>query len=285
MCGATWRAICIIRTAPIAKLGATNTFAPSAPALSMSDRSASRSKPVVPTTKWTPARTQSRTFSGAASGVVKSTITSAFPSASPTGFPSVRSALATSSRPSASSTASQTVAPMRPAAPDTTTRITEPPSDGGECLVDRRGGRAEPLLGRADASGRQLERVIQLAGELRHVLCRDRVDPGQQRGEREQGHVEEHRPGDARHPGPRRLQPEHHPALDVLLCSRQLLARQSVACDGRELSPNHLASLADLVLAGADVHRDHPRVNVLVDIGPDGVGQAARLADLAEKTR
>ena len=67
----------IISTAPIAKFGATKTFAepPSATA-----RSSSTSKPVVPTTACTPACTASRTLATAVSGRVKSTTTSASPS-------------------------------------------------------------------------------------------------------------------------------------------------------------------------------------------------------------
>ena len=50
----------------IAKFGATKTFA--LPPASAAARSSSRSKPVVPTTAWTPASRQARTLSGAVSG-------------------------------------------------------------------------------------------------------------------------------------------------------------------------------------------------------------------------
>ena len=76
MCGAiVWAAI-IISTAPIAKLGATKQLALEASAAALA---ASRSKPVVPTTAWTPAPRHSRTLASAVSGTVKSTTTSASP--------------------------------------------------------------------------------------------------------------------------------------------------------------------------------------------------------------
>ena len=54
---------------------------------------ASRSKPVVPTTTWTPASRQARTLPSAVSGTVKSTTTSASPSTSASSTPSAGSAL------------------------------------------------------------------------------------------------------------------------------------------------------------------------------------------------
>ena len=56
MCGAIVCATSISSTAPIAKLGATKQLA--LPSASAAARSASRSKPVVPTTAWTPASRQ-----------------------------------------------------------------------------------------------------------------------------------------------------------------------------------------------------------------------------------
>ena len=59
MCGAIVCATSISSTAPIAKLGATKQLALEASAAA---RAASRSKPVVPTTAWTPASRQARTL-------------------------------------------------------------------------------------------------------------------------------------------------------------------------------------------------------------------------------
>ena len=70
-CRAACAANCIMSTAPMAKLGATNTLAPVRP------RSSSTSKPVVPITAWTPAATACLALSRAVSGTVKSTSTSA----------------------------------------------------------------------------------------------------------------------------------------------------------------------------------------------------------------
>ena len=68
MWAATSCEACIISTAPIAKLGATKQLA-SPPEPSTASRSASRSKPVVPTTAWTPASRQAAALTGAVSGV------------------------------------------------------------------------------------------------------------------------------------------------------------------------------------------------------------------------
>ena len=106
----------------MAKFGATKHLA-SPPAPSTFERSSSRSKPVAPTTAWTPASMAFTALTPTVSGVENSTITSAPSSASSSDTPSSGSALETTSMPSAASTASTTVEPMRPAAPETTTRI------------------------------------------------------------------------------------------------------------------------------------------------------------------
>ena len=85
MCGAIVCATSISSTAPIAKLGATKQLALDASAAALA---ASRSKPVVPTTAWTPASRQARTLPSAVSGTVKSTTTSASPSTSASSTPS-----------------------------------------------------------------------------------------------------------------------------------------------------------------------------------------------------
>ena len=115
----------IIRTAPIAKLGATKARAPSPPfQWSVAHlRSFSRSKPVVPTTTLTPACRHLWALGSAWSGTVKSTTTSAASSTSPRSEPSDGSARPLSSSPAAASIASQTVVPIRPAAPATATWI------------------------------------------------------------------------------------------------------------------------------------------------------------------
>ncbi len=82
MCGAIVWATTIISTAPIAKLGATKQLAVDASAAA---RAASRSKPVVPTTTWTPAARHSSTLASAVAGTLKSTTTSASPSTSASG--------------------------------------------------------------------------------------------------------------------------------------------------------------------------------------------------------
>src|SRR3954454_8540140 len=122
MWGATSLEASIIRTAPIAKFGATKTLAlPSA--LVTPVRSSSGSKPVLPTTACTPTLIASMTLAGAASGVVKSTITSAPSIRSATEVSSAGSARPASSTSSATSTAAQTVSPTAPPAPETRTLI------------------------------------------------------------------------------------------------------------------------------------------------------------------
>src|SRR6185436_2145866 len=133
-----WAANCIIRTAPIAKFGATKTFPPPGSAASCDG-----SQPVVPTTACTPARTQARAFSSAVPGTVKSTTTSTPARMSASSTPRAGSARAASSRSGASSTAAHTVCPIRPAAPATPTRI----------LSEAGGPGSPPLIASAPAGG------------------------------------------------------------------------------------------------------------------------------------
>ena len=116
-----------MQTAPIAKLGATK-----------SSRLAVRALDLIPQAVQVEtagsdhgvyARAHAaRTFPGAASGVVKSTTTSLSASTSASGISSEGSARPASSMSSAPSTASTTACPMRPAAPETLTRITPLPA-------------------------------------------------------------------------------------------------------------------------------------------------------------
>ena len=117
MCRAAWTANCIISTAPIAKFGAMNMFAPVTPS------SSAGSNPVVPITTCTPAAMASRALATALAGTVKSTSTSASFRTSASGVSSAGSARPVNSMSSAPSTARHTVCPIRPAAPATATRI------------------------------------------------------------------------------------------------------------------------------------------------------------------
>jgi hypothetical protein len=139
--GAAIAARCIIRTAPMAKFGATTAFARSPSKSPVRSCRSPSVRPVVPMTAWTPLRAHQREFDRTPSMFVKSTATcgSAFFTAGPTisrvspvpPMPKSSSGrsrcggstTATSSMSGASSTARQTVVPMRPAAPMTTTRI------------------------------------------------------------------------------------------------------------------------------------------------------------------
>ena len=112
----------IISTAPIAKLGATKQLALARPR--PRPAAASRSKPVVPTTAWTPASRQARTLASAVSGVVKSTTTSASPSTSAELDPERRDRPGRPAPcPRRPRPPRRRPAPMRPAAPETATRI------------------------------------------------------------------------------------------------------------------------------------------------------------------
>src|SRR5680860_1546454 len=242
-----WRAIVcaasISSTAPIAKLGATKQLASPASAAS---RSASRSKPVVPRTTWTPASKQALALASAVSGVLKSTTTSASPSTPASSTPSAGSAFPASCMSTAPSTASQTVWPMRPAAPETATRIMRPgsprraPAPRGS--IPRRGRRRQPRAAR----GRKAPPPARSA---------------------------------------RRLRREHEAALDVLLRPRQLGGRDRLAAQAVKLGADNRAGLLDVVLAGPHVGRDQAGVGVLLAVGADRVGEAALLAYLAEEPR
>ena len=82
-----------------------------------------------------------------------------------------------------------------------------------------------------------------------------------------------------------RLEPEHHPALDVLLGALELVVGDALVAEPRELAADDLAGLGDVLGAGADVHRDDAAVDELLRVGADRVGEPALLADLAEEPR
>src|SRR3954470_2149783 len=256
----------ISSTAPIAKLGATKQLAC---ADSAAARAASRSKPVVPTTAWTPACRQVRTFSSAVSGTVKSTRTSASGRTSLSSVPSAGSALPVSSSPLASSTASQTVAPIFPAAPATATLITQAPPDAKrrrcrlmsccyEGLADRRQRLAEAVFTGTDAGCRKAVGGVELGRQLGQVVDLDRVDLRQHLVEAFDRQVERGRAGDPSHPRGGRLRGQHQPPLDALLRPRQLLGRDRLVAQPRHLVADDRAGLLDVLLAGADVGGDHP---------------------------
>src|SRR5829696_2900339 len=252
MCGAFSCATSINSTAPIAKLGATRQFAP-ADADFAASRSGSTSKPVVPTTAWTPASRQARALASAVSGVVKSTTTSASARTSPRATPSAGSAFATSSMSPAPSTASQTACPMRPAAPETPTEITcrrpgRYSSCGSQALADRRQGLAEMTLAASHAGGREPLGAVELGGQLSQVVHLHGVHLGQHLVEAVDREVEESRTGDAGHPRRRRLGGEDEAALDVLLGPRQLLAGDRLGAQPLELGADDRARLLDVVL-------------------------------------
>src|SRR3954469_14551376 len=280
-------------TAPIAKLGATKQLAREDSAAA---RAASRSKPVVPTTAWTPPCRQVRTFSSAVSGTVKSTTTSASGSTAESSVPSAGSALPVSTSPSASSTASQTVAPIFPAAPATATLITQAPPDAKrrrcrlkscryQRLADRRQRLAEAVFTGTDAGCRKAVGGVELGRQLGQVVDLDRVDLRQHLVEAFDRQVEQGRAGDPSHPRRGRLRGQHQPPLDALLRPRQLLGRDRLGTQPRHLVADDRAGLLDVLLAGADVGGDHPLVGELLVVGADGIGEATLLAHLAEEAR
>src|SRR5262249_15119465 len=122
--------------------------------------------------------------------------------------------------------------------------------------TDRFDGAVEPPRVRPDARRRQRRRVVEGARQIRHLLGADGVDPGEEVVEREQRYVVEDRARAAGHPRPGRLEPENDPALDVLLRAVELLAFDPLVAEPRQLATDDLAGLADVVGAGADVHRD-----------------------------
>ena len=210
--------------------GATKQFAspPSSPR--RRSRSSSRSKPVVPTTAWTPASRHARTLPGAASGVVKSTTTSASPSTSASSTPSAGSALPLSSRSSAPSTASTDG--LRPSAPRRRRRrpaITlrpAPRSTGASALAEALLARGRCRRPRA-APGRSSSR-----GQAVDVVDGHRVDLVEHLVEGVDRQVEQRRAGDPRHPRGGRLRGEDQPALDVLLGAGELLVGDAARSAG-----------------------------------------------------
>src|SRR4051812_48284999 len=178
----------IIRTAPMAKLGATNRLASPTPS------SSEKSAPVVPITQWTPASRQWRALGSAESGVEKSTTTSASPSTSSRSVSRSGSARPTSDMSSAPSTAAQTVSPIRPAAPETATLIKPRPlrrvwRDASPCQegVDGLQGGAERAFVAPHSGGGHALRHEEVPRQRCHVLLGHRVEGGQHLVHRKQG--------------------------------------------------------------------------------------------------
>jgi len=184
--------------APIEKFAAMRALAGrSSPNSSENDARSSSLSPVVPTTAWTECSAHQRRFSRAADATVKSTATSApacsIASASAATSRSATSSLnapstlesrsparpgsttATSSRSPAEITARQTVAPMRPPAPKTPTRITaEEPMIGAGTA-----SRLEVRFAEGPDDGEDTGPVEHAGCTPRHVGQRDRCDLAQ----------------------------------------------------------------------------------------------------------
>src|SRR4051812_22977960 len=240
--------------------------------------------PVVPTTTWTARSRQSIALSNTVSGIEKSTTASgcAASSASSRVVPSAGSARAASSMSCAPSTAAQTVCPIRPPAPETTTRIKpvllRRDADGLERL-------AEAALVAADRGGRHLRRRVELARELQKLVRIDGVEALDRLVQREQRRVHQERAAKAVHTACRRLHRERQPALDMLAGAAELVRADRVGADPRQLGPDHLERLGDVVLARADVDPDLAGVRVLARPRVDRVCQAPLLPDLLEQAR
>src|SRR4051812_19203594 len=296
----------IISTAPIAKFGATKTLPPPP-----SPASSAGSQPVVPTTACTPARTQARAFAEAVPGTVKSTTTSQSRRISASSTPSAGSARPVSAMSSAPSTASQTVCPMRPAAPATPTRMGP---DAGAVLIASApdGGRRRPWSSKdalsrdrladerrrdgldraaerggvgADAGGAELLRREQVAGEHGDVVERDGVDALDHLVYAHQRHVGEDGRAEAVHPRRRRLERQHDPALDVLLRAGELVGARRVLAHALELVGDDRHRPHDVVRPRAQVQADLARAGVHRLERVDVVGEPAPLADLLEQPR
>jgi hypothetical protein len=71
----------------------------------------------------------------------------------------------------------------------------------------------------------------------------------------------------------------------VLLGPLKLLVGGAVGAQRGELAPDDLARLADVVLAGADVHRDRPGLAELLGVRAHGVGEPPLLTHLLKQAR
>ena len=171
---------------------------------------------------------------------------------------------------------------MRPAAPETATRIT-PRSESS--ALDRRQRTAEEALVAADRRDRHARRRVQLAGEPLEVLARDRLEALDRLVERQQRSVHQHRAPEPVHARARRLHRQREPALDVLARAAQLVLADPLVAHARQLAADHVERLDDVVLARADVDADLAGVLVLARPRVDRVGEAALLAHLLEQAR
>ena len=157
------------------------------------------------------------------SGVVKSTTTSASSRTSPSVDVERGSARPASSRSSAPSTASQTVAPMRPAAPDTATLITPPPARRAHRLRPRCGSspRRRRCRRPTAAPGRRARGASSATSSALTASTRASISSSESSGRSMQD-----RPRAARHSRRGRLEPEDDAALDVLLRAVELVGRR-----------------------------------------------------------
>src|SRR5207249_9014510 len=81
------------------------------------------------------------------------------------------------------------------------------------------------------------------------------------------------------------LEAEEQAALHLVLRTQELVGRESVARDARELVADDLNHLARPLRAGADVDPGVAGVTVRGEEGVDGIRLAAPLADLLEEAR
>src|SRR5271165_2736696 len=247
----------IISAAPTEKFGATTAFTPPVKLARRRSRSDSP-KPVVPQTACTPCSAHHCRLRRAASATVKSTLTSARASArasadAPISSPLPRqpaassswrpaaagSTAATSSRSGAASTAAQTVAPIRPAAPKTPTRII------GFSYVKR------PVPARGAAVEAEALGEVRLLERPDDGQCpRSREHPLGNRSDLELGHsgdplqqfldaehvVEQQQPGAySRHPRTGVLQRQEQVRTEVALCHLELSSSDSLGSQAVEL--------------------------------------------------
>ncbi len=163
MCAAACSAKRIISTAPIAKFGAISTFACGRPSAGRACASGAGSKPVVPITTCTPGAHAGQRVSerGVRAREVDDDV------GAPAQHRSVERAICRAAGrrarpapcPRRPSTASQTVWPMRPAAPATATRITARPRDARLRLDAARARAARSRRGNSPRPGRRPRRT------------------------------------------------------------------------------------------------------------------------------
>ena len=115
---------------------------------------------------------------------------------------------------------------------------------------------------RADGRGGHPLRHPVLAGQGLDVLGLDRLDALDHLVDREQLRAGEEGLADPVHAGARALEAEHQPALEVVLGPAELVGRDGLLGEPPELGGDHPARRREVVLAGAEVDADLPRVRV-----------------------